>query len=99
MEKRYHSHTQYVQLPQIGIDPSVDHYTIELWAKGSALGGTDNLIVQEDGTGTGRALLYFTGNNLSTLQGGAAITGSTVLSNDTCYHLANIYTRSILLLL
>lgn len=83
--------TQYVQLPTIPIDPSTDQFTVELWAKPTALGGTDNLFVQEDSGGTGRAYLYFSGTRLRTLLGGSFIEGSTDLSNDTWYHVAVTY--------
>ncbi|WP_436514338.1 LamG-like jellyroll fold domain-containing protein [Ekhidna sp. To15] len=77
----------YVQLPNIPLNPNTDNYTVELWAKADAFTGTNNLIVQEDGTGTGRAYLFFTGQNLASNQG-ANTTGSTTLVTDTWYHLA-----------
>ncbi|MEO9869622.1 LamG-like jellyroll fold domain-containing protein [Ekhidna sp.] len=77
----------FVQLPNIPLNPNTDNFTVELWAKADAFTGTNNLIVQEDGTGTGRAYLFFSGQNLASNQG-ANTTGTTTLAIDTWYHLA-----------
>ena len=83
---------EYVQLPLLPLNPNTDNYTVELWAKADVLSGSQNLIIQEDASGTGRAYLYLTGSTLATLQGGSTIqTGNTTLTTDTWYHFAVTY--------
>ncbi|MBK7407029.1 MAG: hypothetical protein IPJ40_02500 [Saprospirales bacterium] len=74
-------------------DPSATSFTAEAWVKPTLVDGTGHVFIQQnDGTGTGRTFLGIGGSDkFYTFLGGSALSGTTILSAGTWYHVAVTY--------
>lgn len=78
--------TQYIK-SGVSFAVSTTPFSFGIWARPNLISGLPTIISQTNGTGLGRAWLYFTGTawKLTTVLGGTTILGTRVLNNNQWY--------------
>lgn len=66
------------------LDPSTTDFTISAWFKTTSTTDT-GIVSQQDGSGTGRTLLYQASSTISTNIAGSPVSGTTTISTGTWY--------------